>query len=43
VWAEDAEAVTTLRSGGDIEVPVWIQQRLNDLGRDISEWQSRRV
>ena len=43
VWAEDAEAVTALRSGGDIEVPVWIQQRLNDLGRDISEWQSRRV
>jgi hypothetical protein len=43
VWAEDAEAVMALRSGGDIEVPVWIQQRLNDLGRDISEWQSRRA
>lgn len=42
VWAEDAEAVTALRTGGDIEVPVWIRQRLEDLGRDISEWQSRR-
>lgn len=43
VWADDGEAVTALRSGGDIEVPLWIQRRLDDLGRDVSEWQMRRA
>lgn len=43
VWAEDAEAVAALQTHGDLEVPVWIQQRLHDLGRDLSEWNSRRA
>jgi hypothetical protein len=43
VWADDGEAVTALRSGGDIEVPVWIQRRLDELGRDVSDWHARRA
>ena len=43
VWAEDGEAVTALRSGGDIEVPLWISRRLDELGRDPAEWQMRRA
>jgi hypothetical protein len=43
VWDDNAEAVQALRSGGDIEVPVWIQRRLGELGRDISEWHRRRA
>ena len=43
VWGEDGEAVTALRSGGDIEVPLWIERRLGDLGRDLGEWHARRA
>ncbi len=43
VWAEDGEAVVALRGGGDIEVPLWIQRRLDELGRDPQEWQMRRA
>jgi hypothetical protein len=43
VWAEDGEAVAALRSGGDIEVPLWITRRLNDLGRPVDDWHVRRA
>jgi hypothetical protein len=42
VWDEDAEFVNTLRSGGDIEMPVQVSRRLTELGRDPSEWFRRR-
>jgi Protein of unknown function (DUF2889) len=38
VWAEDGEQVAILRSGGEMEVPVWMQVRLRSLGRDPDEW-----
>ena len=38
VWAEDGEQVATLRSGGTMEVPVWMQGRLRALGRDPKDW-----
>ena len=43
VWADDGEAVGSLRTGGDIEMPLWIRHRLDELGRDLSEWQARRA
>lgn len=38
VWAEDGEQVSTLRAGGDMEVPVWIMRRYAELGIDTSTW-----
>jgi hypothetical protein len=38
VWAADGEHVENLRNGGDMEVPVWMRDRLQSLGRDPDEW-----
>jgi Protein of unknown function (DUF2889) len=38
VWAEDGEQVAKLRSGGEMDVPVWMQVRLRSLGRDPKDW-----
>ena len=38
VWAEDGEHVAGLRSGGGMDVPLWITKRFDELGRDPSSW-----
>ena len=38
VWAEDGEHVAGLRAGGEMEVPLWINKRMGELGRDPSSW-----
>jgi hypothetical protein len=38
VWAADGEHVENLRNGGEMEVPVWMKDRLQSLGRDPDEW-----
>ncbi|MGB0112424.1 MAG: DUF2889 domain-containing protein, partial [Ilumatobacteraceae bacterium] len=41
VWAEDGEQVGLLRSGGDIETPVFAQQRMVELGLKPDDWRRR--
>lgn len=41
VWAEDGEIVGALRSGAGMEIPVWAERRLRELGRDPDEWRTR--
>lgn len=38
VWAEDGELIKRARSGEVPEVPIWIQRRFSELGRDPAEW-----
>jgi hypothetical protein len=38
IWDEDGEQVHAVLSGGELEIPVWAEQRLTELGRDRSEW-----
>ena len=40
IWAEDGEQVTTIRAGGPMEVPVWIQRRYSELGLDPMTWRN---
>jgi hypothetical protein len=42
VWDEHGEFVAHIRSGDDIELPVQVTRRLNELGRDPAEWFTRR-
>jgi hypothetical protein len=42
VWDEEGEFVGAIRSGEGIEMPVQVSKRLRDLGRDPSEWFTRR-
>jgi len=34
VWAEDGELIPKLRAGGEMERPVWIRKRMEELGLD---------
>ena len=34
VWAEDGELIPKLRAGGEMERPVWIRRRMEELGLD---------
>jgi len=36
VWAEDGELIPKLRAGGEMERPVWIRKRMEELGLDES-------
>jgi hypothetical protein len=38
IWAEDGEQVASIRRGDPMEVPVWIERRLEKLGRSIDTW-----
>jgi len=38
VWAEDGDHVRELSSGAGWEVPLFIQRRMTELGRDPEEW-----
>lgn len=38
IWDEEGEQVKTVLAGGEIEVPVWAEQRLSELGRPADEW-----
>ena len=40
VWAEGGEAIGMARAGEMPEVPIWIQRRFAELGRDPNEWRS---
>ncbi len=42
VWDEHGEQVTLLRRGEEMEVPLWIERRLDELGRPPDEWFRRR-
>jgi len=38
VWAEGSELIDKARAGETPEVPIWIQRRFAELGRDPNEW-----
>jgi hypothetical protein len=38
IWAEDGEQVASILAGKPMEVPVWIQTRFAELGRDATTW-----
>jgi len=38
VWAEGGELIERARSGETPEVPIWIQRRFAELGRDPASW-----
>lgn len=40
VWAEDGPTVARVRRGEAGEVPIWIERRYRDLGRDPEEWRA---
>lgn len=41
VWAEGGEVIERARTGQIPEVPIWIQRRFAELGRDPDEWRNR--
>ncbi len=41
VWAEDGELIPKLRAGGEMERPVWIRKRMEELGLPEEEWVER--
>lgn len=40
VWHEDGDHIARLRAGEPMEAPVWIHNRLEELGRSLDEWTS---
>ena len=40
IWAEDGEQVASIMAGEPMEVPVWIERRYAELGRDPSTWRT---
>jgi|MEHZ01.5.fsa_nt_MEHZ011551743.1_6 hypothetical protein len=38
VWAEGSESIERARAGQMPEVPIWIERRFAELGRDPNEW-----
>jgi hypothetical protein len=41
VWAEDSDFVRGLESGGAVELPIWAEERMVDLGIKPDQWRSR--
>jgi len=39
IWDEDGEQVAAIRRGEQMEIPVWINKRYAELGRDPTDWQ----
>jgi hypothetical protein len=42
VWAPDGAMVAAVQAGAEVEIPVSIQRRMRELGRDPNEWISSR-
>jgi hypothetical protein len=42
VWDPEGEMVAAVQRGGEIEVPLQIQRRMTELGRDVDEWRRSR-
>ena len=40
IWAEDGEQVRAIRAGEPMEVPVWIEKRYAELGREPGTWRN---
>ncbi len=40
VWHEDGEMVAAVRRGEDLEPPLWITNRYDELGRDPATWKN---
>ena len=40
IWAEDGEQVRAIRAGEPMEVPVWIEKRYAELGREPATWRN---
>lgn len=40
VWREDGEMLDGLRRGESMEPPLWVVERLNQLGMDVGKWDS---
>lgn len=38
IWAEDGEQVAAIRRGEPMEIPVWVERRLEKLGRSTDTW-----
>lgn len=38
IWEENGEQAKTVADGGDIGLPIWIEDRYTKLGRDPMEW-----
>jgi hypothetical protein len=38
MWAEDGDLIAAVDAGEDIPPPVWIEERLRELGRDPGAW-----
>jgi len=38
VWAADGEHVTAIQQGGEVEIPLTIERRMRDLGRDPDDF-----
>lgn len=43
VWAEGGDVIERARAGQMPEVPIWIQRRFSELGRDPDEWRTRSI
>ncbi len=41
VWAEDGTTIGAIKRGEELEPPLWIQERFESLGVDISTWRDR--
>ncbi|MEM7271840.1 MAG: DUF2889 domain-containing protein [Actinomycetota bacterium] len=41
VWAEDGETIASIKRGEPMEPPLWIVERLEQLGLDPAGWQGR--
>jgi hypothetical protein len=41
VWREDGETIGSIKRGEEMEPPLWIIDRLDELGLDPADWQSR--
>ena len=41
VWREDGELIDGIRQGEGLEEPLWIIERMSELGLDHADWQDR--
>ncbi len=41
VWDENGAVIESLKNGEEMEPPLWITKRLDELGMDANQWQSR--
>jgi hypothetical protein len=41
VYADDSEYVSRVAAGDDMGIPVFLRRRLEELGRDVDDWQNQ--